>query len=451
MICCCPEGHEAELIDDFKGLARRSPWFALVMATSCSRSRGSRRRSAPRPARRAAVDRRDQRRDLRVARGDRRRPRCSRVLLPARGSRCCTSTSRRRQRRSAGARRAWLLSINGRHLLLGLMPDGLLHMSSRRRADVRHLSPTRCTLPGTRRRRRRAPARDATETERSGAGLSRLEAGHGSACPLAAIDGTPRYVVHPGAVMIVPISTTAGWSSSAVAPSHRPRRPRVPRGQARCGRERARCGARELFEERVTARGVGARRVHPQRDRLFDRGHRVWFARGLVPGERTLDAVEFLDVGVATRPSSRPPRRAGRSHDAKTLVGLLWLQRGREGRGRWRGSRPAGGPREGPRPRLRRWPRLRRLVRFEDDFLEQNGRRAIACPVCSNTVVVRRPSDAPASRCGAVARHAKMRLPQPRGVLFPPVQWLPLQTPRPLSLPTTLATLQGQFLRACAT
>lgn len=74
----------------------------------------------------------------------------------------------------------------------------------------------------------------------------------------------------------------------------------------------------------------------------------------------------------------------------------------------------------------------------EDDFLEQNGRQAIACPVCATSVIVRRPSapriavhrDAPAA--GAPSTPA------------------PVATVRTADAAraATMAALQSQVLRA---
>ena len=61
-------------------------------------------------------------------------------------------------------------------------------------------------------------------------------------------------------------------------------------------------------------------------------GIEVWFARGLVLGKRRLDAGEFLDVAIASLDELDALARDGQLTDAKTLVGLLWLQNWRAGR-----------------------------------------------------------------------------------------------------------------------
>ncbi|MFX8933966.1 hypothetical protein ABTN02_20055, partial [Acinetobacter baumannii] len=57
----------------------------------------------------------------------------------------------------------------------------------------------------------------------------------------------------------------------------------------------------------------------------------VWLATGLTAGERHLDEGEFLDVFAASEPELLAWTREGRLTDAKTLVGLLWLQQWRSG------------------------------------------------------------------------------------------------------------------------
>jgi ADP-ribose pyrophosphatase len=52
----------------------------------------------------------------------------------------------------------------------------------------------------------------------------------------------------------------------------------------------------------------------------------IWFARGLVAGERRLDEGEFLDVFSATPAEIQSWCQDGSIIDCKTLVGALWLQ-----------------------------------------------------------------------------------------------------------------------------
>ena len=52
----------------------------------------------------------------------------------------------------------------------------------------------------------------------------------------------------------------------------------------------------------------------------------VWFARGLVAGERQLDAGEFLDVITVAPAELLLWCRDGRVTDGKTVAAALWLQ-----------------------------------------------------------------------------------------------------------------------------
>ena len=76
--------------------------------------------------------------------------------------------------------------------------------------------------------------------------------------------------------------------------------------------------------------GPGGRAA--QRDRLLGRGDRSLVARGLVAGDRQLDAGEFLDLHIATVDELQALCAEGDVTDGKTLVGLLWLQNWQAGR-----------------------------------------------------------------------------------------------------------------------
>ena len=69
-----------------------------------------------------------------------------------------------------------------------------------------------------------------------------------------------------------------------------------------------------------------------------DEGIEVWFARGLVAGKQQLDAGEFLEVVTHSVEQLDAKALSGELTDAKTLIGLLWLQNWRAGR--WPASSP---------------------------------------------------------------------------------------------------------------
>ena len=119
-------------------------------------------------------------------------------------------------------------------------------------------------------------------------------------------EATREYVVHPGAVMIVPLLEDAAGACRLVLE----RQFRYPVGQVMIefpagkldpGEDSLACAQRELLEEtgyRATA-WARAGRLHPvisYSTEFID----IWFARGLSLGERSLDPGEFLEVFTAT-------------------------------------------------------------------------------------------------------------------------------------------------------
>jgi ADP-ribose pyrophosphatase len=150
-------------------------------------------------------------------------------------------------------------------------------------------------------------------------------------------DGSPatrEYIVHPGAVMIVPILDDGGLVLE--------RQWRYPMGRAMiefpagkldAGEAPWACGVRELAEETgYRAREWARAGIMHNAIAYSTEGIEVWFARGLIPGARRLDAGEFLDVMVHTEAELDAMVRLGTVTDAKTMIGLLWLQNWRSGR-----------------------------------------------------------------------------------------------------------------------
>lgn len=139
---------------------------------------------------------------------------------------------------------------------------------------------------------------------------------------------TREFIVHPGAVMVVPL-----LDDGRVVLERQYRHPigrvmiEFPAGKIDPGEDRLACARRELLEETgYSAREwAHAGQLHPvisYSTEFID----VWFARGLEAGEQRLDAGEFLDVIAATPRELQDWCRAGGVTDAKTLVGMLWLQ-----------------------------------------------------------------------------------------------------------------------------
>ena len=148
-------------------------------------------------------------------------------------------------------------------------------------------------------------------------------------------DGTRasrEFIVHPGAVMIVPLIEDASGQWQVVLE----RQYRYPVGQVMIefpagkldpGEDLLLCAQRELREETgyVAEEWARAGVLHPvisYSTEFID----IWFARGLTLGQRELDQGEFLDVFTATPKQLLQWCREGLVTDAKTLTAALWLQ-----------------------------------------------------------------------------------------------------------------------------
>ncbi len=143
---------------------------------------------------------------------------------------------------------------------------------------------------------------------------------------------TREYVVHPGAVMVVPLLEDASGVLQVVL-ERQFRYPlgrvmvEFPAGKLDAGEDCFHCAQRELREET----GYSARQwahagvLHPlvaYSTEFID----IWFARGLSKGPRQLDEGELLDVFTATPMQLLDWCRQGRVTDGKTLTAALWLQ-----------------------------------------------------------------------------------------------------------------------------
>ncbi|PUE42538.1 NUDIX domain-containing protein [Limnohabitans sp. Bal53] len=142
---------------------------------------------------------------------------------------------------------------------------------------------------------------------------------------------TREYVVHPGAVMVIPMLDTPVGLRLVMERQFRYPVGQVmtefPAGKLDPGEDPWLCAQRELLEETgYTARQwARAGVLHPviaYSTEVIE----IWFAKDLTLGERQLDTDEFLDVFTASSAELMAACQQGRLTDAKTLTGLLWLQ-----------------------------------------------------------------------------------------------------------------------------
>jgi ADP-ribose pyrophosphatase len=142
---------------------------------------------------------------------------------------------------------------------------------------------------------------------------------------------TREYVVHPGAVMVIPMLDTPDGLRLVMERQFRYPVGQVmtefPAGKLEPGEDPWLCAQRELLEETGYSARQWARAgvLHPviaYSTEVIE----IWFAKDLTLGERQLDTDEFLDVFTASPAELMAACQQGRLTDAKTLTGLLWLQ-----------------------------------------------------------------------------------------------------------------------------
>lgn len=144
---------------------------------------------------------------------------------------------------------------------------------------------------------------------------------------------TREYIRHPGAVMVIPL-----LDDGRLLMERQYRYPmgrvmlEFPAGKLDAGEDPFECGRRELLEETgYSAAEWAYAGVLNNAIAYSDEGIHIYFARGLSQGAQKLDDGEFLELVTHGVDELDRMAVAGELTDAKTLIGLLWLQRWRQG------------------------------------------------------------------------------------------------------------------------
>ena len=144
---------------------------------------------------------------------------------------------------------------------------------------------------------------------------------------------TREYIVHPGAVMVVPL-----LNDGRLVMERQFRYPlgrvllEFPAGKLDPGESVQACAERELREETgYTATAWARAGLLHNACAYSTEAIEIWFARGLQAGARQLDEGELIKLCLLSEPEVDAMAGRGEITDAKTLIGLQWLQKWRGG------------------------------------------------------------------------------------------------------------------------
>jgi ADP-ribose pyrophosphatase len=140
---------------------------------------------------------------------------------------------------------------------------------------------------------------------------------------------TREYIVHPGAVTIIPV-----LDSGALVMERQYRYPlgreliELPAGKIDAGESTLETARRELLEETgyTAASWAYVTTIHPLCGYTNERIE-LWLARGLRHEGRRLDEGEFLETFPLALAEAVEWVRSGRISDVKTIVGILWAEK----------------------------------------------------------------------------------------------------------------------------
>ena len=144
---------------------------------------------------------------------------------------------------------------------------------------------------------------------------------------------TREYVVHPGAVVVVPV-----LDDGRLVLERQFRYPvgrvmlEFPAGKLDAGEPPMVCAQRELIEETgYRARewalaGTTHNAIGYSTEVIY-----IAFARGLQSGQQALDAGELIELALLHEAELDAAAGRGEVTDSKTLIGLMWLQKWRSG------------------------------------------------------------------------------------------------------------------------
>ena len=142
-------------------------------------------------------------------------------------------------------------------------------------------------------------------------------------------ESTREYVVHPGAVAIIPILDDGRLiMERQYRYPHQRHFTEFPAGKIDPGEDILGTAQRELKEETgyIAKEWRHLTTIHPL-IAYSDERIEIFIARGLSRGERRLDPGEFLEVLEVESAQAMAWVQEGKISDVKTVIGLFWLEK----------------------------------------------------------------------------------------------------------------------------